>query len=44
MTGDELRKAATALRKEAQVRKTVKSAQVLEALTGLEKLKRFLLR
>jgi hypothetical protein len=44
MTGDELRQAAATLRKEAKVRKTVKSAQALEALAGLEKLKRFLLR
>lgn len=44
MTGDQLRQAAETLRKESQARKTVKSAKVLEALTGLEQLKRFLLR
>ena len=44
MVSDELRKAAEKLRKEAQKERVVKSAQALEALAGLEKFKRFLLR
>jgi len=42
MTSSELRKAAQILRKQAQTRKTVKSAKAMEALTGLKKLSRFL--
>ena len=36
----ELRKKAAQLRKQAPVKKTLKTAQVLEALSGLERLKR----
>lgn len=44
MVSEDLRKAAEKLRKEAQNERVVKSAQALEALAGLEKLKRFMLR
>lgn len=44
MVSEKLREAARKLRKEAQKERTVKSAQTLEALAGLEKFKRFLLR
>lgn len=44
MTGDDLRQAAAVLRKEAQERKTMKTAKLLEAAKGLERFKRFLLR
>jgi hypothetical protein len=37
---DELRKVAAALQKRQPVQKTIKTAQVLEALSGLELLRR----
>ena len=42
MISDELRKKAASIRKQPQVsmKKTLKTAQVLEALSGLERLKR----
>ncbi len=39
MISDELRKLANRLGAEAPVEKTLKTAQVLEALSGLERLK-----
>jgi hypothetical protein len=40
MISAELRKKAAQLRKQQPVAKTLKTAQVLEALSGLERLKR----
>jgi len=40
MTSNELRKMAEKLRKKSAVNKTLKTAQVLEALSGLERLQR----
>lgn len=44
MRTEALRELADKLRRESRTTKVVKSAQVLEATAGLERLRRFLLR